>query len=293
MRLFRSGRFAGASHGVTERANPVGQSGPGNPIPYTIYSIPHTLPLFPVAPTNLSLPYPTLLSAPSSSSLSSQECNSLREQLKEFSQERKTSSQLIKEAVSEENKKAKVLTDAVREMKTELKDKNNTISRLEERCIDAEAIADKAIKELNEARADNERIRERNHTLSEEKAAAEDNLSMARRKILQLNDKIIDLQGNIRVFCRVRPVTIQEIERVGSTEAEVAMLIRYVDRDIMEFNSSQFEFDRIFPPTSSQVEVFDEVKPSRKKVKGYIYIWLFLSFFSIFANNGVFLSLPL
>ena len=200
-------------------------------------------------------------------SLFFKECNSLREQLHDFTLERKTSSQLIKEAVAEENKKAKVLKDAIREMTLELKDKNNTISRLEERCIDAEAIADRAVKELNDAKIDNERIRERNHTLSQEKAITEDNLSLAKRRILQLNDKIIDLQGNIRVFCRVRPVSLTDIERVGSTEAELAMLIRYIDRDVMEFNSTTFEFDRIFPPTSSQVEVFDEVY-----IQKYAYI---------------------
>ncbi|KAG5188268.1 P-loop containing nucleoside triphosphate hydrolase protein [Tribonema minus] len=71
----------------------------------------------------------------------------------------------------------------------------------------------------------------------------------------------MDLQGNIRVLARVRPVL--EVERnsgqgtdVTEFPTEVELLVK---RD--EATRSAFEFDRVFPPSSTQEQVFEGVHP--------------------------------
>ncbi|KAG0307023.1 kinesin-like nuclear fusion protein, partial [Dissophora globulifera] len=81
------------------------------------------------------------------------------------------------------------------------------------------------------------------------------------------------LKGNIRVFCRVRPVATYE--NAPKTETTAA-LIKYSDQEGREIEFTQtssgsatgasqaeksypFTFDKVFPPTSSQDDVFEEI----------------------------------
>ena len=60
-----------------------------------------------------------------------------------FANDRKSQKAQMKELMEEENKRCKVLEGTIREMKQAEKDRIATVSRLEERCIDAEEAADK------------------------------------------------------------------------------------------------------------------------------------------------------
>jgi len=66
--------------------------------------------------------------------------------------------------------------------------------------------------------------------------------------MIALNDKITDLQGNIRVFCRVRPPA--EKERISASE--FSQLVKIPDYNMLDFNDTNFEFDRVFGPDSGQ-----------------------------------------
>ncbi|KAL3858961.1 hypothetical protein ACJMK2_009206 [Sinanodonta woodiana] len=75
------------------------------------------------------------------------------------------------------------------------------------------------------------------------------------------HNELVELKGNIRVFCRVRPRikedgTGSQADNVISFDRDDDGLI-YVDS---KGRSQTFEVDRVFSENSTQMEVFDEVK---------------------------------
>ncbi|XP_074571858.1 kinesin-like protein KIN-14B isoform X2 [Curcuma longa] len=82
-----------------------------------------------------------------------------------------------------------------------------------------------------------------------------------------LND-FLDLKGNIRVFCRVRPLLPEESCRNPPsvlTPDSTRLLLRVGDR-----RSKQYNFDKVFHPQSTQDEVFSEIEPVIKSaLDGY------------------------
>ena len=80
------------------------------------------------------------------------------------------------------------------------------------------------------------------------------------------HNRVLELQGNIRVMCRVRPVLPVESK---SGEADVAPSFPEADalavatsrRDGSRGSKEVFEFDRVFQWDASQTQVFDEVRP--------------------------------
>lgn len=73
------------------------------------------------------------------------------------------------------------------------------------------------------------------------------------------------LPGNIRVFCRVRPVSQEEQD---SADART-MLSFDSDDDAILYLSNKgkimtFELDKVFPPQATQEEVGDSSQPDRK-----------------------------
>lgn len=95
--------------------------------------------------------------------------------------------------------------------------------------------------------------------------------SKERRRVF---NQLQELRGNIRVFCRVRPVLPKETRRglVPLVAAEEDTTILVADAPLPEASASgsgelvapagkRFEFDRVFGATSTQQEVYDEVSP--------------------------------
>ncbi|KAF9960897.1 kinesin-like nuclear fusion protein [Mortierella alpina] len=87
----------------------------------------------------------------------------------------------------------------------------------------------------------------------------------------RLHNTIQELKGNIRVFCRVRPVSSSE----SASKAETTTaLIKYPDQEGREIEFSHstesargsqiekvypFTFDKVFQPSSKQEDVFEEI----------------------------------
>ena len=107
-------------------------------------------------------------------------------------------------------------------------------------------------------------LRERNDRLENECSSATNKVTELKRLNFLLNEKIIDLQGNIRVFARIRPAS--DSEKETSHPAAMASLARFPDFNTLEFDNYPFEFDRTFDSTASQEDCYEEVVPAVRTV---------------------------
>ncbi|KAK9070716.1 hypothetical protein SSX86_011118 [Deinandra increscens subsp. villosa] len=78
----------------------------------------------------------------------------------------------------------------------------------------------------------------------------------------RLYNKVIELKGNIRVFCRCRPIKDDEIAK-GSTSVVDFCSAQENELKIIGSNSSEkrFKFDHIFKPEDNQEAVFAQTSP--------------------------------
>ena len=76
-----------------------------------------------------------------------------------------------------------------------------------------------------------------------------------------LHNKLLDIQGNIRVVCRVRPVL--DVERRAGESVDVTEYPSQEEILIQRDSSSKtrFEYDRVFAPGAEQQGVFESVAP--------------------------------
>lgn len=112
-------------------------------------------------------------------------------------------------------------------------------------------------------------------------AELEDEARTAERLRRKLHNQIQELKGNIRVFCRVRPMLNSDVANGASKEDERAQ-IEYPDKvehkEIVLQGQSEnamgqarteswnFTFDRVFEPDSTQLDVFEEVSQLAQSV---------------------------
>ena len=148
------------------------------------------------------------------------------------------------------------------------------VAMLREQKMASEVLADT---KASECRALTSRVTELEGLLDLAERRARDAENVRRK----LHNTILELKGNVRVFCRVRPVLC------GRNESEEYMektntLKRGIDHSVVHVHKSgedadrsieiaqpakdgrneqkhRFTFDAVFPPDSSQEEVFEEV----------------------------------
>lgn len=104
----------------------------------------------------------------------------------------------------------------------------------------------------------------RNDRLEDERTSLQHKVLELKRVTLLLNDRIIELQGNIRVFARMRPPSKQEL--TAHSAEHMAHLARFPDFNSLEFDRALFEFDRVFEGAASQEDVYEEVMPAVRTV---------------------------
>ena len=96
-----------------------------------------------------------------------------------------------------------------------------------------------------------------NSLLKEENQSFVEKIESLKKALIASNERIIEIQGNVRVFCRVRPLFRHE---------QSSDVVRYLDYNMLDFNSTPYEFDRVFPPDSDQDDMFYEIEPAIKSL---------------------------
>ncbi|KAG7361683.1 kinesin motor domain containing protein [Nitzschia inconspicua] len=77
----------------------------------------------------------------------------------------------------------------------------------------------------------------------------------------QLLSKMLNLQGNIQVFCRIRPPSITEIQRGNKTVVESLSETELGCFDSRTNQWKSFSFDRVWGPDQPQHSIFQDVEP--------------------------------
>ncbi|KAJ0408155.1 hypothetical protein P43SY_002125 [Pythium insidiosum] len=168
----------------------------------------------------------------------------------------------------------KALQSVSREREEELNATRRMVDSLEAKLRDQDAVVaaarQAATQDAERAAEDAIRAVQAEKTRMAELYAQE---LQSRRK---LHNRLMELQGNIRVFCRVRPIQSVELK---SEQAAQAVFFRDGDPSTLELvvggngdapgpdgkpvgplQRHQFEFDHVFQPTSSQEDVFEQTR---------------------------------
>eukprot|EP00429_Kryptoperidinium_foliaceum_P008054 CAMPEP_0176025274 /NCGR_PEP_ID=MMETSP0120_2-20121206/12362_1 /TAXON_ID=160619 /ORGANISM="Kryptoperidinium foliaceum, Strain CCMP 1326" /LENGTH=1344 /DNA_ID=CAMNT_0017358457 /DNA_START=129 /DNA_END=4163 /DNA_ORIENTATION=+ len=77
----------------------------------------------------------------------------------------------------------------------------------------------------------------------------------------QLLSKMLTLQGNIQVFCRIRPMSLNEIQKGCKAVVEALSETELGCFDSRTNQWKSFAFDRVWGPDQSQQSVFQDVEP--------------------------------
>ncbi|TYZ61939.1 hypothetical protein PybrP1_001381 [[Pythium] brassicae (nom. inval.)] len=182
----------------------------------------------------------------------------------------------------------KAAQTAAKEREEELRVAQRRAEALESSLVAQEAVVESArqVGFAEAERASAELVRQ----AQAEKARVADLYAHELQARRQLHNRLMELQGNIRVFCRVRPIQPVELK---SEQAAPAIFFREHDPASLELlvggggaadssssSSSSagassdgakgssnllgqkhaFEFDHVFPPTSSQAQVFEQTR---------------------------------
>ncbi len=156
--------------------------------------------------------------------------------------------------------RCKALEDALYEMRKQLAAEQQELVKQGEEYLKLE-------KHLVETKEENmgtlkelERQRNRADMLERDNKTLDGLLIICKEKVAYLNRRIVDIQGTVRVICRVRPVLMSEKRRFELSDAQIQNLAKFPDYNTMEFSANPFEFDRVFDPSASQRVIYDEVE---------------------------------
>ncbi|XP_014229310.1 protein claret segregational [Trichogramma pretiosum] len=178
------------------------------------------------------------------------EIKSLKSKIDELTKERDRLSEELKESKELYEETAKSLEEFKNDVEikaTLIKNQTNEIAQLKE---ELEEHKKSSTKEINELTAKNNDLSDLVMDLDKDRRA--------------LHNAIQELKGNIRVFCRIRPKIPKEASKNLCT-------INYLDECTLEISKAEdaysnkvkqrneFSFDRVFPPNSTQEDVFKEL----------------------------------
>jgi len=167
-------------------------------------------------------------------------------------------------------RKLKSLEDELTSKQTEISGLKNSVAELTSSRSGLEANLQNTQSELTAA---NTRVGELSTETANQKtelAAMKEKLNWEESQRRKLHNMVQELKGNIRVFCRVRPLLGEEVNKYTSNHivlsSEAALeLVKNAETDAVAgglHNKNmkyEFEFDRVFGPQASQQKVFEEI----------------------------------
>jgi kinesin family protein C2/C3 len=106
--------------------------------------------------------------------------------------------------------------------------------------------------------------------MAEELRKVDKKSTQQREHNAQLLNKILSLQGNIQVCCRVRPLRMNEIQQGSKSAVETFSETEVGCFDARANKWKSFGFDKVWGPDQSQLDVFQDVEPlALSVVDGY------------------------
>ncbi|KAL9297848.1 hypothetical protein ACSQ67_023744 [Phaseolus vulgaris] len=183
---------------------------------------------------------------------------------RQLSQVQTLSSELqkIKESTKQSSTELGSLTLKANDLEVKCALKDNQIKALEERLANAEKKLEVSDISVYETRTEFEGQRKFVNELQRRLADAEYKLIEGERLRKKLHNTILELKGNIRVFCRVRPLLADEScsaeGKIFSYPTSMETSGRAIDL-AQNGQKHAFTFDKVFTPEASQEEVFVEI----------------------------------
>ena len=185
--------------------------------------------------------------------------------------------QKLKDTLHDESRRVVTLESECESLRSEIRILQGHISVLVDKNDQTKQISDQIQHNLSEKSHDAKRYLNNLDKIEEDKRNLTTSLVSLRRNYMKIADRLIDVQGNIRIFCRVRPLLEAEFTQhyndskqsqshslAHSTSVaavrELNSMIKYIDYDTVEFDQHIYKYDRIFTPDENQEEVYDEVE---------------------------------
>ncbi|QCD87196.1 kinesin-like protein KIN-14N isoform X1 [Vigna unguiculata] len=168
----------------------------------------------------------------------------------------------IKESTKQSSTEVDSLTLKANDLEVKCSLKDNQIKALEEQLATAEKKLEVSDISAFETRTEFEGQQKFVNELQRRLADAEYKLIEGERLRKKLHNTILELKGNIRVFCRVRPLLPDES---CSTEGKIFSYPTSMETSGRAIDLAQngqkhaFTFDKVFTPEASQEEVFVEI----------------------------------
>ncbi|EDW81188.1 uncharacterized protein Dwil_GK11161 [Drosophila willistoni] len=157
----------------------------------------------------------------------------------------------------------------VKQQTDEIASLTATLGRLNAELTDLKTKHEQILSEHQSLSAENlelrqckENLQQRNEAATEENKNLQEQLFKSNMERKVLHNNVMDLKGNIRVFCRIRPPLDTEIGRICCSW-------NYHDEATVEIQSLEgqqatkqiFTFDQVFQPNCFQTDIFDMVSP--------------------------------
>ena len=151
-------------------------------------------------------------------------------------------------------KQIEAKTKRVDELEAEVKTMSKELETLSKTAGSAKELAEKAAAMEEEVATMTKDFKK----LTKEKAALEVEYVEERKMRRKYYNTIEEMKGNVRVYCRARPISKSEIER-GNTDCihspdEYSITVSRGKG----FDDSEFLFDRVYMPSNSQDEVYED-----------------------------------
>lgn len=119
--------------------------------------------------------------------------------------------------------------------------------------------------EVLELRERSSKLTEQNELLSESIVICKEQLFRSNMERKELHNTVLDLRGNIRVFCRVRPTLDCEQDKLlcgwNYVDETTVEIVNYDSTAKNKANAHMFSFDQVFHPASDQDSIFEMVSP--------------------------------